>query len=455
MSGMAWGALIERFSRDAPVATMVRGLLANILSREELDAIFRDAAERQYEDELLFSSVVELLGLVVSKAKPSLHAAYQTHREQLGVSVQSLYNKVNGTEPQVVRELVSRTAEKMRAVIAALAPRPGTLEGYELRILDGSHLAATQHRLQELRTLRGGPLPGQALVVLDPRLGLITDLIPCEDGHAQERSLLPEWVDLLQPNQLWIADRNFCTRLFLHEIALNKAFFLVRQHAGLSVESRGERRAAGRTQEGRLWEEDVAVPDGFGQELLCRRITLELDVPTANGERTIQLLTNLPPEVTAATAADEYRSRWGIEQVFGELTLALHGEIETLGYPRGALLAYAIALVTYNVLSVVRAALRVAHGAERVEQEVSFYYLADEVSGVSRGLEIAIPAGEWTRRFAQLEPQPLAQALVTIARHADLRRYLKHPRPAKKPPPKRKGARQHVSTAKVLSKRQR
>lgn len=452
---MSWEVVIERFSREAPVATMVRGLLANILSPHELDAIFRDTAERQYEDELLFSSVVELLGLVVTKAKPSLHAAYQTHRNKLGVSVQSLYNKTNGTEPQVVCELVRRTAERMRAVIEALAPRPGTLQGYDTRILDGSHLAATEHRIQELRTVRGGPLPGQALVVLDPRLGLITDIIPCEDGHAQERSLLAEWSDLLKPNQLWIADRNFCTRLFLHEIALNKGFFLVREHAGLSVEPRGVRRAAGRTEKGRLWEEPVAVPDGFGNELLCRRVTLELDVPTADGERTIRLLTNLPPQVKAAAVAEEYGHRWGIEQAFGELTLALNGEIDTLGYPNAALLAYAIALVTYNVLSVVRAALRVVHGVERVEQNVSFYYLADEVSGVSRGLNIAVPAVQWTRRFGHLAPRQLAKELLSIAAHADLRHYQKHPRAPKKPPPKRKGPRQHVSTAKILSKRQR
>lgn len=454
MSGMSWGAMIERFSQEAPVATMVRGLLANILSPDELDAIFRDTAERQYEDELLFSSVVELLGLVVSKAKPSLHAAYQTHREKLGVSVQALYNKVNGTEPQVVRELVRRTAVKMRAVIDALAPRPGTLAGYDVRIVDGSHLAATQHRLQELRTLRGGPLPGQALVVLDPRRGLITEIIPCEDGHAQERSLLEEWVDLLAPGQLWIADRNFCTRLFLHEIVLNKAFFLVRQHAGLTVESDGKRQAAERTEEGQLWEEEVVVPDGFGHQAACRRVTLELTAPTADGEQTIRLLTNLPPEVTAAMAAGEYRSRWSIEQAFGELTLALHGEIETLGYPRGALLAYAIALMTYNVLSVVRAALRVAHGVQHVEQNVSFYYLAEEVSGISRGLDIAVPADQWTRRFGQLEPGSLAGQLVIIARRADLRRYQKHPRHQKKPPPKRTGRRQHASTANILKKRQ-
>jgi hypothetical protein len=453
---MVFDGVIERFAKQAPVATMVRGLLANIVSAKELDAIFRDTALRQYEDELLFSAAVELLQLVVSKTQKSLHAAYQTHRQQLQVSVQSLYYKLNGVEPQVSRELVRRTAERMGQVVEALVgPRPRYLGSYRQRILDGSHLAATEHRLAELRRVRGGPLPGQALVVLEPEIGLITDIIPCEDGHAQERSLLLELADLIEPNDLWIADRNFCTVLLLHEIAVNQAFFLIRQHAALPCESRGPRRYVGRTSGGQVYEQPVNVPDKFGNPLLVRRITLELDEPTADGERTIHLLTNLPPQVKATQAAEEYRGRWGIESAFGELTLSLRGEINTLGYPGAALLGYALALVMYNVLSVVKAALRVAHGATKVDGQVSTYYLADEVAGMWRGMEVAVPAAEWKQHFAPLSPLDLAQQLVSLARHADLRHYRKHPRAPKKPPPKRRGTKPHVSTARLLAKRQR
>ena len=176
--------MIGRFAEQAPVATMVRGLLANILSPQELDAIFRETAVRQYEDELLFSSVVELLQLVVTKSHKSMRAAYRAHHEQLEVSLTAVYDKLNGVETQVTRALVRQTAERMRQVIEALrGPQPKHLGKYRLRILDGSHLASTQHRLKELRTIRGGPLPGQALVVLEPELSLVTDIIPCSTCH--------------------------------------------------------------------------------------------------------------------------------------------------------------------------------------------------------------------------------------------------------------------------------
>jgi hypothetical protein len=113
---MSWNTMIDRFAKEAPVATMVRGLMANILSATELNAIFHDRAEQQWENELLFSTVVELLSLVVTKAKPSLHAAYQTHREQLGVSAKALYDKTAGVELPVTQELVRRTAHRMREV---------------------------------------------------------------------------------------------------------------------------------------------------------------------------------------------------------------------------------------------------------------------------------------------------------------------------------------------------
>ena len=90
-----------------------------------------------------------------------------------------------------------------------------------------------------------------------------------------------------------------------------------------------------------------------------------------------------------------YRKRWTIETAFAELEATLDGEIDTLGYPKAALFAFCVALVSYNILSVVKAALRSVHGAKVVTEEVSGYYLADEVAGTYRGMMIAIPEDEW------------------------------------------------------------
>ena len=67
---------------------------------------------------------------------------------------------------------------------------------------------------------------------MSPRHGLVSDVFPCEDGHAQERSLFGAVLETVQAGDLWIQDRNFCTCAFLCGIDSRGAGFITRQHAG-------------------------------------------------------------------------------------------------------------------------------------------------------------------------------------------------------------------------------
>ena len=147
-------------------------------------------------------------------------------KNDLGASVTAVYDKLNHLEPAIAAEMVRQTAQEGAAVIDALGGGlPHWAPGYTPRILDGNKLTSTEHRLQELRTTKQGPLPGQSLVVIDPIRGLATHVIPCEDAHAQERSLLPAVIGLIGKDDLWIADRNFCTAKFVFAIAARSACF--------------------------------------------------------------------------------------------------------------------------------------------------------------------------------------------------------------------------------------
>ncbi len=434
---------------------MARAILANILSDQELDQIFRDSAVQQRQGELLFSSVVSLLHLAVLKSKPSLHAAYVSRKEQLDVSVKSVYDKLAGTEMSVVRQLVRRTASKLAAVQDALQPpRQVILPGYEVRILDGSHLRATERRLDVQRQLNGAPLPGQALVVLNPQRMLIEDIFPCECGHTQERLILHQLIDDLQPGIVWITDRNFCTSVWLQEVNHNKSWFITRRHAGFHYQAAGELKPVGSTSTASVFEQAVIHVDSQGTELALRRIVLKLNTATSDGDTEIEILTNLPADVNAVSIADAYKTRWTIEGVFSELTLSLRGEINTLAYPPAALLAYALALVSYNVLSVIKRAIEVVQGPE-VSSEVSMYYMAEEIASTLPGMEIAIDAQAWSQRYGNMAPPTLAEELSRMAKRIELRRYRKHRRGTKKPPPKRTGSYQHVSTQKLLNNQKR
>ena len=448
--------IFERFARQSPVTVMVRAALEHTLSPRAIDSLFEQTAQRQYTRTLLFSSVVDLMGSVVAKIQPAINAAYRAKAEALGVSLRAVYDKLERLEPGLSAELVRHTARTLNPVITAMGgDRAAWLRGYRIKILDGNHLAGTEHRLKELRTIGAGALPGQALVVLDPQAMLVTDVFPCEDGHAQERSLLDSVLETVQPRDVWVADRNFCTTDFLFGIARQDGCFVIRQHgATLFIEGMGERRCCGRSETGAVFEQEVRLGDGHGGTMLVRRITVELDTPTRDGETEVHILTNLPAEVADALGiADLYRSRWTVEAAFGELATCLNGEIDTLGYPKAALFAFCVALVSYNVLSVVKAALRSVHGEEAVE-ELSFYYLADEVAGTHRGMMIAIPEEEWAV-FHGLTATAFGQVLRDLAAGVRLSAYRKQARGPKRRPPKRaSGAKiKHVSTATLLERR--
>ena len=182
---MMFGKVMDRFIEQSAVSVMFRGTLENAVTPELLDEIFAKTAKRQRPGELLFSSVVDLLSLVATGSRKSVNDAYLAKKQEFSVSVASVYNKLNGVETEVSRQMVRQTAMRMAEVVKRLAPqRTPLLRGWRVKIIDGNHLAATEHRIEELRTIGSGPLPGQALVVLEPDRMLLTDVFPCEDGHA-------------------------------------------------------------------------------------------------------------------------------------------------------------------------------------------------------------------------------------------------------------------------------
>jgi hypothetical protein len=243
---MILGHVFERFIEESPVSVMVRGLLETILSPQKLDELFEKNSSTQYTKELLFSTVVEMMNTVACGIRPSIHAAYQSQASKMSVSVTSVYNKLNGMETNVSAELVRETGASMEAIIRHLKGNlPDWLPGYRVKILDGNALGASEHRLKPLRECNSAPLPGKSLVVLDPSLMLAIDVFLSDDGHAQERSLLPQVLATVESDDVWIADRNFCTLNFLEGIAAKQAYFIIREHKCLPWHSQEEFRSLG------------------------------------------------------------------------------------------------------------------------------------------------------------------------------------------------------------------
>jgi hypothetical protein len=456
---MMLGECFEKFLTRSPVSVMVRGILERVFDPEKLERVFSDNALLQYTRELTFAQCVGLMSDVVFRIVPSVGAWYKAHHDEVSVTRQAVYDKLKHLELPTAAGLVAYAGRELGACLQQMpSPPPPLLPGYRVRVLDGNPLAGTEHRVKELRRYRAAVLPGHALVFYDPQWEVATEVIPCEDAYTQERSLLPEVVPMVAKRDCIVADRNFCTLGFLFGVARRGAFFVIRHHASNVVgQAQGLRRGVGHDARGQaLYEQTLCVtePD-TGEMLGVRRITVQLHTPTRDGDTELHILTNLPvADAPAAQISVLYADRWSIETAFQHLTVDLACEVDTLGYPKAALFGFCVALVAYNVVALVKGALRAAHGAEYVREQLSMYYLTLEVAQVATGMEIALAAESW-EVFRDMSIPEFTATLVAIAQRLDTKKYTKHPRgPKKSPPHKLSGKRQtHVSTARILAMR--
>jgi Transposase DDE domain len=441
-----------------PLGVMVRGIMESLLDAATLEKLLQEHAPEQYTLELTIDALVALLIQVSAGHRASVFAAYAADQASqvptITASYQALYGKLGRMDPRLSEAIVRYCAEKLRPVLEQLPHgNEPVLPGYRTRILDGNVLTGTDHRLTALRQWLNACLPGKSLVILEPDLGLISDLVLCEDAYTQERALLGYILDRVQAKDLLVFDRNFTTNGFAFGIAKRGGFFVGRQHRkALPVKLVGKPVKCGKTETGTVYEQRVqAIDPDTGEIMFLRRIEVRLFEKTRDGERTIGLLTNLPLEVSAVTIAEVYRKRWTIETQFQLLTVSLHCEVPGLGKPKAALFAFAMSLVASNALAVVRASLRAAHGKE-AEAEVSGYYLADEIAAEYRTLAKYLRPEQW-EGWRTLGPKEMARLLTEIARQANMQELHRNRRGPKKVPDKKpvyNRSHKHFSTYRLM-----
>lgn len=449
--------VIEHMIKRTPLALMTRLLLERAMDPAHFDDLFKRMAVTQYTRKICFSDIVGLLMTVTVRMHRSVGAAYRENKGRLSISLIALFAKLKRTDLPLISALVRENAQRLGEVISELKAEVAPLvPQYRTRIVDGNALGKTQHRLKVLRGTRSGPLPGKSLVVFDNEREIITEMVPCPDGHAQERSLFKQLANLVRARELWIADRNFCTKWLLKQIVDHGAAFLIRQHGKLRVTTLSEFVPKGKCEGGLVFEQSVQI--GFGDgALVARRIMVLLTTTTTrNGDGILYLLTSLPEAIDAVRIAEMYRKRWRVETAFQALTTVLRCEVKEVGNPPAALLVFAVAVLSFNLHAAIRAALRAAHGSE-VAENISTYYIVEDLEGTYRGTEQFDEVVEW-ERFITMPLPDFLELLLRCARNIDPDRYAK----AKKYPRKRSTKTQrgtpddppHVSTHLLLRQQQ-
>jgi hypothetical protein len=448
---------IETALEISPLTVLVRGVLEWACPHAFFEALFdRECRPRQWNRTLTISAIAWLMLTVVAGVRRSVFAAFQADQASRAPTIlataAALYAKYGRIDPAFTTAAVRESAARMYDLVAAAgAPEPFGWEGYRVTVLDGTDLGGTEHRLKVLRRIKAAGLPGRYVAAYDLATGLVIDAAASEDAYTSERELVRSLLLAAVAHQLFVADRHFCTTEILFRILEGQASFVIRQHPSLRWFALKEVEFVGRVETGEVWEQPIEVEaTDSGQRRRMRRIILKLDQPTEEGETEIVLLSNLRG-VCPLRICRLYRDRWRIERHFSLVKTVLRGEIESLGRPRAALFAMGMALIAANALVVVQRALRVTHGVEEVEK-LSGYYLADEVAGNYRAVDVLVSASEW--RALSSEPAGSFWSwCCRVGAQVRTRGFYKHPRGPKKPlPPRASGRdRHHYSTYRLLN----
>lgn len=100
------------------------------------------------------------------------------------------------------------------------------------------------------------------------------------------------------------------------------------------------------------------------------------------------------------------RSAFRLHRFTTSSTEHLNSKINTLGYPR--------------------AALGSVHGVDVIEQQLSGYYVANEISGIYPGMMITIEYDHWSV-FRQMTPSAFVKLLKKLVGKVKLSAFKKHP----------------------------
>ena len=450
---------LEAAIEASPVSTLALGVLAWLFPPGSFNGLFGEYAPNQWDRKLTIGAITWLMLEVVTGSRRSVHAAYQADIRSaaptLQASYQALYQKYGRLETNYSTAVVRASAQRsVMLLTAAMVMRPEIFgwEAYRIRIIDGTDLGGTEHRLGVLRTIRSAGLPGRFVVCYEPAVGLVTDVVASEDAYTSERVMVSEMIDRGRPNDLYVCDRFYCTADILFRLCGARSFFVIRHFDRIRfhvVKDLGEK---GRVPTGSVAEQVIDVENAAtGDRQRMRLITLTLDTPTRDGDREIRLLTNLK-RVSALRICELYRSRWTIEGHFSFLKNELDGEVASLGHPRAAIFAMCMAMVAGNALAVVKRALVKTHGDELCNR-LSGYYLADELEKNTRAVDQLVGEAGWS----ELASQPATTFwtwCMEVASQINVRAFEKtKKRGPKKPPPKRLSGtgKPHCSTHRLLN----
>lgn len=447
--------------RRSPLASCVLEVSDYLFGPELLDRIWESYRGRCYEDVLTFEDFLRLMREALVRYGGSGHALFVEleRQDKAPVDESNFYRKLSHLPVELGRGLLRECTCRLLGLMppdASCVELPACFGGFRLVAGDGKKIKNAAKRLKPTRGYSGALIGAKALVAMDLRSGMALAMSDSPDGLANDVPLVPALMDQLRqviPQALLsIWDRQFDdVRTLGHLCHRPGDAYVVRMTARYTFQA--ESMVEKHDEEGRLVRDEIGtLTKGKGKDqvaLRVRRVTL-----FRPGEDDVVLLTNLLERgrYSALDLLALYRHRWGIEQLFQQVTETF-SLVHLIGSdPQAVLFQFAYCLLLYNLIQLVKT--YVARDGAVLASAVSTFYLFNDVR---RELEAwACHGGGWTRRHrtaAQMR-QRLEELLsgswdpVAYRKASD-----KNPRPKRPPPLRLHGG--HSSVQRLLEGRAR
>jgi hypothetical protein len=346
-----------------PLAEAVLTLGAYLWPDDQLEDFYQAHRADSYCRLITFPTFVGLIGDALTRHGGNLTATIDRRAEVAAppASRQAVYAKLRRV-PSSLSVAWLRESTRRLAPIRPATPAvelPPSLDGFDLRVVDGKALKRVPKRLLSSRGAPGGLSGGKLLGCWDPRTELVVAMAAGLDGEANECTLLEGLLAQVRSMpgdrpRLWVADRQYGDLVQTGRFAASGDSFLVRRNAktGFAPDPTRPERVA-RDAAGRAIREAWGTLGLGPKARYVRQITLERP-----GDPVV-LVTDLL-DATAYPAEDLlalYLHRWGIERVY-QRVVEVFGLARFIGStPEATVFQAAYCLVLSNLIEVVRAVM--------------------------------------------------------------------------------------------------
>lgn len=443
-----------------PLASGVLHVWRWVFDPDFLAELYRRHRGRGYERALSFAALVHLIADALLTHDGSAREAFEraSERGALPASIQAAYGKLRRFPPQLSEAFLAHATQRLQSLWpleATGTTLPASVAGYDVLVLDGKTVKGIARRLKPLRGVAGGVVGGKALVALDLRRGLAIAMQTQLDGNANEVLLTPALAHGIRAGharrRLWIADRAFSYLQQVVELRNVSDDFLVRRRADITFEADPDSPVhRGCDAQGRPWRQELGWLSRHNQPraLRVRQIVLALQ----DHEELILLTSLLDPQaIPAADLLDLYRQRWSIERVFQEVT-EVFGLRRLIGSsPQASLFQFALCLLLYNTLQLVRAYIAV--GQHRATPELSSEKIFRDLQRQLSAWMLLIGPNATIAVYAANPSLDSTRQQILLAFTRDwTNRWLRSPTQKRHPPPKISRHGKHVSAQAVLER---